>query len=213
MATLRRYTNALALIDLLQNARISLLSPSRWVDQNDALGLEAYGRIRGDGSVYAACFASGPEQSHHWQLFASGDHGVCIIFRFEALTAHLDSLSASLLHGPVLYHNLEEVRAMQPIAADTLPFLKRATFKAENEYRVVAWQGSLFASPTYPIPIHPQIVERVVFGPAMPDSYGETLRDLVRTKPSWRDVECTRSRLFNNASWARTIEEGIGRSL
>ena len=81
MATfLRRYTDALSLIDILNNKRLSLLSPAHWYDQNDAFGLELYRKRIGAGRVYALCFTDATETGHHWQLFAGQNHGVCIIF-------------------------------------------------------------------------------------------------------------------------------------
>lgn len=208
---IRRYTNVLALLDLVKNERLTLLNPNHWFDRNDALGLQEYNRLRGDGSVYAMCFAIGKEQAHHWQLFSGSDHGVCIRFDKDELVDHLDELNEPVLHGPVQYRNLKEIEGSSPITIDLLPFLKRDTFEAECEYRIVAWEDELFAGPTYSIPLPPRLVKQVIMGPTMPRAFGELLRDIARENPAWSDVQFSLSRLVNNASWSKAIEKGVKR--
>lgn len=212
MESLRRYTNVLSLLDIVRNKRLTLLTPDHWYDRNDVLGLRAYSRLRGDGSlddaVYAMCFAIGKEQAHHWQLFAGSDHGVCIRFDREELAQHFDKINDPVLHGPVQYRNLKQVEDARPIPLNILPFLKRDTYSAEAEYRVVAWEEKFFATATFSITLPPSLVKQVIFGPTMPESYGKMLRDLAHEDPEWRDVQFSRSRLVNNDSWAEAVEKG-----
>ena len=56
---LRRYTSLSALIQLLRSKEITLLSPSKWDDRNDAYFLSQYARQKNLKAVLAACFA-------HW---------------------------------------------------------------------------------------------------------------------------------------------------
>lgn len=213
LMTIRRYTNALTLIDVIRNERLTLVPPTRWFDQNDALGLEAYSKLRGDGSVYAMCFALGAEQAHHWQIFASGNNGVCLVLDYDAFVDHLENLnSPDLLFRAVEYCNLSQIRSMYPIRHDLLPFLKRDTFKAEAEYRVVAWEESFFATSTYSLPLPPHILRRVVFGPNVPESFAKTLQEIAIEKKKWSHVTFAKSRLVNNESWASAIEIGVGKN-
>jgi len=209
--TLRHYTNALALIDMLMHKRLTLRSPARWFDQNDALGLETYSKLRGEevsgeGSVYALCFAIGTEQAHHWQLFASSDHGLCISFDFVRAVSYFKNLP--ILSDPVKYRSLQEIRDMGEIEQDDLPFLKRDTFEAEDEYRIVAWEESFFADETYAIPIPLDLITRVTFGPAMPKGFTKTLMEF-RNQPDAKHITFHHSRLVNNASWADVIQKGV----
>lgn len=210
-ATLRRYTTALALLDLLNHKRLTLLNPARWYDQNDALGLRRYSQLVGEGAVFAACFAEGSEQAHHWQIFAGDAHGVAIIFDKERLLSAFDVAAEreSILHGPVQYKSLKDVREMAPIEKDILPFLKRDTFKAENEYRVVAWEIKFLAGQSYHIPINLGCIERVVLGPSMPDSLGNSLREIATRIDGCTNIKFTKSGMVNDASWAKAISEGL----
>jgi hypothetical protein len=207
---LKRYTDVMSLLDILKHNRLSLLSPSRWFDQNDALGLKRYSEQRGDGAVYALCFAEGYEQAHHWQLFAGHSHGLCIQFDKSELVGHLDQYryQNDILHGAMQYCNLKTIEAMSPIPTNTLPFLKRDTFKSESEYRIVAWEERWLAGDTFTIPIAPKMVRRVIFGPAMPDSLAQTLKEIVLGIEGCDEIDFAKSRLVNNARWEELIVRG-----
>lgn len=210
-ATFRRYTNVLALLDLLFHKRLTLLDPAKWYDQNDALGLSQYSKLKGAGSVYAACFAEGYEQAHHWQIFAGDSHGLAIVFDKSRLVEAFDRAARrdDLVHGPVKYKNLGQIRAMRPITVEDLPFLKRDTFEAEKEYRVVAWEEDWAATPTFHIPVDLDCIVRIVLGPAMPTSLAESLKEIATNLDGCSALSFTKSRLVNNASWADAISDGL----
>ncbi|MEA1617590.1 DUF2971 domain-containing protein [Erythrobacter sp. T5W1-R] len=212
-ATLRRYTNALSLLDILRHQRLTLLNPSRWYDQNDALGLKSYGRHFDNMSVFAACFAEGAEQAHHWQIFAGDAHGVAIIFNKDRLLQIFDALKDfyEIRHGPVLYCNLKQLRDRSPIPIEQLPFLKRETFKAEEEYRVVALDNAIFGTELMHIPIRLDCIERVVLGPGMPDSLAKSLREISIDLEGCSEMNFSKSRLVNNESWAEALSEALGK--
>jgi len=79
-ASLFRYTNFASLIDLLVKRKISLLDPGKWTDRNDSAFIKLYGSSLGFKSLYAICFTSSVETSHHWHAFAPGTDGVRIEF-------------------------------------------------------------------------------------------------------------------------------------
>lgn len=208
---LRRYTNVLSLLDLLQHQRLTLLDPSSWFDQNDALGLRRYADIRGEGSVYALCFAEGYEKAHHWQIFAGHSHGLAIVFDKDELLENVDNYNShdEVIHREVIYANLKQVRQRDPIAISDLPFLKRDTFRDEAEYRIVAWEEKFFASESYRIPISLRSISRIVLGPSMPDSLGIALKETISRIGGCEELNFTKSRLVNNESWSDAIKYGL----
>ena len=212
---LRRYTDVLSLLDIVRHNRLTLLDPSRWFDQNDALGLKLFSQKKGEGRVYALCLADGGEQAHHWQIFAGHSHGLCIHFDRERLINHLNEKCREILyhnvwHRPVIYENLKQVKERRPIALEDLPFLKRDTFKAEEEYRIVAWQDEFFAEPSFHIPLPAGLIERVTFGPTMPDSLARTVKEIAAEQPNCSGISFSISRLVNNQSWREAITTGMG---
>ena len=208
-AFLRRYTDVLSLLDIVRHNRLTLMSPSRWYDQNDTFGLNQYSVRQGEGSIYALCLTEEKEQAHHWQLFAGHNHGLCIHFDRVEFLSFLDGVGDPILHGPVLYQNLTQVRAMKPINLQVLPFLKRDTFEAEAEYRVVAWQDAILAGDTYTISMPASMIKRVTLGPATPRVLAETLKDIAREHKGCADIPFSLSRLVNNESWASAIAKGL----
>lgn len=204
----RKYTDVLSLMDMIEHQRLTLLSPSLWYDQNDSYGLELYSSQKGKGRVYALCMAGTAETAHHWQIYANHSHGLCVQFDRTGLISHFNSLKGDILHGEVQYRNLTQIREMQPIARDVLPFLKRDTFKAENEYRIVAWEDEFFASDTYGIPLPLSLIRRVTFGPSMPRQLAETFKSILCAKDGCVDIPFAMSKLNNNESWRRAVTEG-----
>ena len=209
MPYLRRYTDVLSLLDMIKNNRLTLLSPATWFDQNDTYGLNEYARRKGEGEAFALCMTEGPETGHHWQLFAGSSHGVCLFFDLDEFKAFCDGARWPVLHGPMKYMNLKEVRELRPIETDVLPFLKRDTFKDEKEYRVIAWEEDLLASETYTMPMPASLIRRVVFGPKLPDTLARTLKDIACAYGGCDKIDWAHSRVDNNASWRKAINDGL----
>ena len=103
------------------------------------------------------------------------------------------------------YCNLKEMGEMAPIDNAILPFLKRDTFKAEAEYRIVAWEEDWLAGDVYFIPMPAKYIRKVILGPEMPDGLANTLKDLARSIDGCSEIEFTKSRLVNNARWQEVL--------
>ena len=89
---LRRYTSLPALLHLLRSRKLTLLSPEKWEDRNDAYYMSQY-RERSEAiSVLALCFSEAPEKYHLWRAFTHGTDGVCIEFERNGLLASFDGI-------------------------------------------------------------------------------------------------------------------------
>ena len=99
---LRRYTTLPALLDLLKQRRLTLVSPNAWVDRNDSFYLEQYKLGRKAKSVLALCLSEAGETFHHWRVFTQASDGVCVQFQREVLLGAVSGVE-NLLHGPVQY--------------------------------------------------------------------------------------------------------------
>jgi Protein of unknown function (DUF2971) len=210
MSYLRRYTDVLSLLDIIKNNRITLLSPETWFDQNDTFGLREYAKRMGDGSAYALCMTEEAETGHHWQLFAGTSHGVCIQFDRDEFIEFLNGLKRPILHGSVRYMSLNDIRNIKPIETEILPFLKRETFKDENEYRLIAWEDDFLDEGSYSIPMPANLIKKIILGPRMPRKLAETLKDIACSFDGCDEISFAVSRVHNNASWRKAILEGLG---
>ena len=89
---LRRYTNLPALLHLLRTRKLTLLSPEKWEDRNDAYYMSQY-RERSDATtVLALCFSEAAEKYHLWRAFTHGTDGVCVEFERNSLLASFDGV-------------------------------------------------------------------------------------------------------------------------
>ena len=202
---LRRYTDVLSVIDLIAHKRLTLTTPSGWVDQNDSHGLDVYKRRRGADSVIAFCMTEAPETYHHWHIFAGHKHGACVIFKKTKLVSHLNGV-ADIVHGPVVYRNLSSINREKEIPTEELPFLKRKMFVDEKEYRIVGVEDEFFDINSRQIPITLDIVDRVIFSPYAPRPLLDTLKEMLVDLDGAEHIAFRHSTLTNNLEWRRAID-------
>jgi len=82
---LRRYTHLPALLYMLNERKITLLSPATWDDTNDSHYLLRYKEKKKLKTVLALCFSQSDETYHHWRIFSGSAAGVCIRFDQDSL--------------------------------------------------------------------------------------------------------------------------------
>ena len=197
-----RYTDLPALIDILQQRRLTLLSPDSWDDRNDAAFLRLYREKAKLTSVLALCFTRASETYHHWRVFAPGTAGVCIRFRAEALHA-LAAATPGLRLQPVEYLTLDALRRGR-IAQARLPFLKRYPFKPEQEARLL-WESRREQRASLALPIELAAISRISLSPWLHPALVDGVRGLLRGLPGCTKLPVYRSTLIGNAEW---IERG-----
>jgi hypothetical protein len=133
---IRRYTTISAAIDILRRKELPLLNPEFWDDRNDRYFMARYKEAKGINSLYALCAARCSETYHHWRVFTGAADGACLELRRPELEAALDGVPG-IRYGNVEYLLLDEVGALKPADVNRLPFVKRAGFTAEEEYRII----------------------------------------------------------------------------
>jgi hypothetical protein len=201
---LRRYTSLPVLIDMLMNERITLVSPSSWVDANDRKGMAVYQESLGHGFVRAVCLTEASETFHHWQVFAGGSAGMCVHFDKARFCAMFDS-RADCLIGPVEYVPIADIPTIDASDINRLPFLKRAGFRDEAEFRAI--ELAYREDEVVHIPLDRAAVIRVTFSPMIPSALVESTRTMIRRIPSWEKLPVVQSRLTDSQSWQRALEK------
>jgi hypothetical protein len=195
---LRRYLELPALVALLQDRALTLLSPRSWEDQNDSHFLELYRERRQLSCLLAACFTQVPETFHHWRVFAHGSSGVCVSF-------HRDKLSRALLRvpgvsiQPVQYFTLED-RRRAPIRVEQLPFMKRSAFRDEAEVRVL-FASSTAADAPRQLPVPLNAIARITLSPLLPSALRHAMVTVIRSIPGCQRLSIARSTLLANDQW------------
>jgi hypothetical protein len=210
---LRRYTDVLNLLEIVRTRRLPLSVPDFWQDSTDRLCLQVYAdrfRLQGEGdrSIFALCMTQTSETSHHWQLYASHSHGVCIVFDRAKLCAAIEEAarrSPSIRHGQVEYLDYSDMKEACDCDPDKLPFVKRKEFADEREYRVIAVSGSELFDGEFSIPIPLSAINRIVLGYRMPTHLSQGLSDLVRSFRGCRDLVVRQSTFMDNGKWRRGL--------
>jgi hypothetical protein len=195
----RRYTNLAATIHLLRTRTIALLNPATWDDRNDAYFMAEYKRYKQARTVLALCFAQCPETYHHWRVFSHGPNGVCIDFDKERLLAAFRG-QAGIRHDAVAYRQIRDARAIPSVDVESLPFLKRAPYSDEREYRIVYTGEKLAAEHrAYDVPL--SCIRRITLSPWMPQSLSRSVIQSLRAIEGCRRLPIVRSTLVENETW------------
>jgi len=198
VASLRRYTNLAATISLLHAKQITLLNPATWDDKNDAYFMAEYKRLKGAKAVLALCFAERSETYHHWRVFSHGADGVCIEFDKHRLLSTFNR-DVCISMGSVTYRTVKQLRA-SAINADQLPFLKRAPYKDEHEFRVIYTDRNDAAEyKRYDIEL--DWIFRITLSPWMSVTLVDAVRKTLRSIDGCSRVKIVRSTLVNNEKW------------
>jgi hypothetical protein len=202
---LRRYTDLPALVYLLTEKRITLLDPETWDDRNDSYFLRLYRDKKQLASVLALCFSQSGETYHHWRVFANGPGGVCITFKREELLGAI-TRRTGVRTGRVKYMKLPEIRKKK-VAIGSLPFLKRAPFQPENEFRVIFESREKLASLDIPIPL--SSIDRITLSPWLHPALSTHVKRMISGIRGCKLLDLARSTLINNEEWKRFAESAV----
>ncbi|WP_283744783.1 DUF2971 domain-containing protein [Sideroxydans sp. CL21] len=194
---LRRYTDLPALLYLLHEQKITLLDPKSWDDSNDSHYLSQYKEKKKLKSVLALCFSQTAETYHHWRVFSPGPSGVCIVFNRAPL------LASFKLHKvktqDVEYLTLVNARK-RSFRTNELPFIKRAAFKPESEFRAV-FESATEELPSINIPIDLSCIRSISLSPWLHKSLAQTTTTAIRAVDGCKKLKVSKSTLIANEEW------------
>jgi hypothetical protein len=195
---LRRYTDLPALLYLLREQQITLLDPKSWDDSNDSHYLSQYKEKKKLKSVLALCFSQTPETYHHWRVFSSGPSGVCILFNRDPLVASLRK-QRGVKTQDVEYLTLNNARK-RTFRTSELPFIKRAAFKPESEFRAV-FESTADALPSINIAIDLSCIRSISLSPWLHKSLAPAATAAIRSVDGCEQLKVSRSTLIANEEW------------
>jgi hypothetical protein len=201
---LRRYTNLPALIYLLREQKITLLDPETWDDKNDSYYLSLYRENKSLKTVLALCFTETPETYHHWRVFADGSSGACVRFDRTAFMKAVKKMPG-ITAKSVQYLTLQGIRGKKLKNSD-LPFLKRAAYEDEREFRLI-YESTNTKRSTLDIPIPLGCIDRVTLSPWVHSTLSKHLKETIREIPGCSKLELVRSTLISNERW-KNLGEG-----
>jgi hypothetical protein len=204
---LRRYTNLPSLLHLLTTKSLTFLDPETWDDKNDSLFMRLYREKKELNTLLAVCFSQETETYHHWSVFASGSSGVYISFKKAELLAELEYYEGIRARA-VSYIQLDKL-GQTSRKVNNLPFMKRAPFRPESEFRVIFEEKGKPRS-YVDIDISLSCIARIHLSPWMPRAVAESVRSIVKSVDGAAEIDIVRSTLIQNDRWANFGKEVVG---
>ena len=196
--TLRRYTDLTSLLHMLSSREITLLDPKSWDDRNDAYFMLQYKKYKGLKSVLALCFSQVAETYHHWHVFSKGPSGVCIRFNGTKLLEAIEN-QQGISSSSIEYLSLKDAQTYQ-FTSERLPFLKRAGYKPEGEFRVV-YESKRNEHSSFNLPITRECIRDVILSPWLHDSLYESAKKAIQAIEGFEKLKVLRSTLISNEEW------------
>ena len=204
---LRRYTDISALISLLCKREITLLDPSSWDDKHDSGLLAIYQEKKELKSLLALCFTQADERHHHWGSTKGTSTGVSIKFDTSLLLKAVKTKHVTVRCEPVTYLTMPEISARKKtLDTETLPFLKRSSYRDENEFRIIYWSSTEKVD-TLSIPIPLECITRITLSPWLPLALRPSLIQVLHSIEGCGKLDIYRSTLVQNE---RFLDYGRG---
>ena len=205
---LRRYTNLPSLIDTLMRRQITLGGYAHWVDANDRRAMRLYQETLHYGFVGAMCLTRAAETFHHWEIFAGGTAGVCIVFKREAFEQAFRGRT-HFMAKPMEYTQLTQIGTLEANDIHRLPFLKREGFRDEREFRLLGYTVESLS--TLSAPLHREMVSRVIVSPFVHKAFFDSIQAVLRKIEGWSDLPIQRSSLTDNDTWQAALTDFVAR--
>jgi len=153
-------------------------------------------------SVLALCLTQTDETYHHWRVFAGNASGVCVVFDGQALLKALSQF-IGIFKGPVKYQRVRDMRRRgTQLSVDDLPFMKRAGFTPEAEFRVL-YTSAVEQKRFLDIPIPLTSIVEIRLSPWLNSRLRKCVKDTIRTIPDCRHLDIHRSTLIGNSTWKK----------
>lgn len=183
---------------MLTTKKITLLDPKSWDDKNDSYFLDVYTSKKGLKKTLALCMTKKNETYHHWSVFTSKESGICIVFDFNKLEAHLNN-QKNIIHGDVSYMTLNKIKNNKSVNVEKLPFLKRFAFTDESEYRLIYPSLEDIDYKDIPLPI--DAISKISVSPWMPKPFFDVIKNTVKKISGCENIKVSRSSLIDNITW------------
>jgi hypothetical protein len=203
---IRRYTDMGALMNMLLSKSITFLDPESWDDRNDAKFMSFYKDRKSLSSLLAICFSISSETYHHWSVFAGGRNGVCLELNKSELITAITS-QCDIREQAVLYKDINDLGTTRPLVKD-LPFLKRAPYRHEEEYRMI-WESLTEKRTSLSVQIPLTCILRINLSPWSIEADATAIKKVIRTIPGCENVRIDRSTLVSNDRWIKYGSEAL----
>lgn len=197
--SIRRFATIGSVIDTLRNKRVAFVDPERWDDKNDAEYMRLYKESCGCTNLKALCCTESRETYHHWKVFTTSSDGCFIDFVKKPMLASIKD-NDDYLYAEMEYALLAEMEGNK-FKIEDLPFLKRAGFAAEREYRII-YTGDCVGDAHF-MPIDLEWIRRIVLNPWLPQPVADSIMATFRELCGPHDLKVTASKLTNSQTWTR----------
>jgi hypothetical protein len=205
---LYKYTSLPVLLDILQEKKLVLLDPLMWEDRNDSYYLKKYKELASMRTVLALCFTMKSERFHHWKVFAGDISGVCVLFYKDRLLRSFAN-DQHIMMDKVEYCTVKHLMSRHP-QIDKLPFIKRAPYSDEEEFRIIYKdKGPEISAKEFRIDL--TSIARIKLNPWMPLPLVKSVERTIRGINGCSGFNISQTTLLENDTWKNIANSLAGR--
>jgi hypothetical protein len=201
---LRRYTNLPNLMHYLHTESLRMSDPEKWDDGNDRNFMRAYVRRKKISSCAALCFCENLDKYHFWKIFAGSTSGVCIEFHTSELVKAAGA--QDIRHGIVEYFAMKDIGTVRERATtdeNSLPFMKRAAYDHEWEYRFIKDCKNDSPQPVY-MELSLSAVKKIIINPWLEMPVFDEVKNYILD--SLPDIRIDISQVCEHHDWRKIAE-------
>lgn len=199
-----RFTNLPSLLDILTSKQLTLLDPRKWDDKNDAYSISHYMAYKGLKTLLALCFTEARETYHHWRIYAGDVNGVCIRIRKKAVFSSI-SKEEGFRFEKVVYRSYSQLEG-ESFLFEKLPFLKRAGYTDEDEYRLI-YVNEKERVAQKRISIDISMIDHIYINPWLPPPLVESLKmTIANIAGDSFKRKVSQSRLIKSSKWKGLVD-------
>lgn len=194
------------MLDILQNATLTLVDPKSWEDKNDIFFMELYKEHSGYKSVLALCFCGwnnyDAEKYHVWKTYSGSTSGVCIQFESDKLISYLNPFK-EIRYRMVEYLTIKKLREKwKEKSLEDLPFMKRLAYNCDSEFRIIYRTNNLEEC-LFHLPIKLDCISKITLNPWILEPVDESVKNFIHKIKEYEHIKLVNTTLLEYADWKK----------
>jgi len=199
---LKKYTQIRFLEDILTNNRLHLANPESWEDKNDVKLIEHYRSQMGIKDIRILCMNESADRYHFWKIYGQERQGVCLWFdKTIFIENECNNLNyPKTICETVQYKNKEDLQGAPP-PLSSLPFLKRAQYRDEKEFRIVRTYDESIKENDDFFEFNPASLKQIFINDWLNGKELAAIKSIVKSFPEHKNIVVKQNKTLGFQEW------------